>query len=270
MTDPLAFERDADPGYLQAHDTGWQVPGLGVISLPDDVAIDGDGVVFTITFADGRPAIIGDAAQLASTIRSLTNTDQEVTIMPSKQANHIDEAADDATGIIEKYANPAMTFIGQEGGSASEVLRKRRNWNDLSRSEVIKRVTLDLTPEVKGRPQPMRPGVEQIVFMALPEWHALFKAGHQEAVALLYRPSTTWEADEIVNGRPGKKRLASGNDASGWIGIVDYFGSLEAAEVEAAELQQAVRDHTRSDLTDADLSEHDPVAGVFGKRDAWV
>lgn len=255
MTDPAMFQQD-----------------VAAELLPDDIQrgwwvgeFDGS---FIIEFADGRPAIIGDAPTQAF-IRS-HNPNQEVHTMPSKQANYIDEAADDATGIIEKFTNPALTFIGQEGASASEVLRKRRNWNDLSRSEVIKRVTLDLNPEIKGRPQPMRPGTEQIVFMALPDWHALFKAGHQEAVALLYRPSTTWPADEIVNGRPGKKLLASGTDASGWIGIVEYYGSLEAAEVEAAELQQAVRDHTRSELTDADLSDHDPASGVFGQRDAWV
>lgn len=240
----------------------------GTITLPDDdYTIDVHGSTFIIEFADGRPAIIGD-----TNIRAFLTSDntKENMIMAGTHGNHIDDAMEEVTGIIEKYSDPAMTFIGQEGGSASEVLRKRRNWNDLARSEVIKRVTLDLNPEVKGRPQPMRPGTEQVVFMALPEWHALYQAGHQEAVALYYRPSTTWEADEIRDGRPTKKRLASGTDASGWLGIIEYFGSLEAAEVEAAELLDAVRAHTRSELDSEDLSEHDPAAGVYGKRDAWV
>ncbi len=132
-------------------------------------------------------------------------------------------------------------------------------------------MTLDTEPETPGRPQPSRPGCEQIVFLALPDWHPLYQAGHQEVVAMLYRPATTYMADRIEGGAVVKHEIASGFDVTGWIGIIDYFGDLEAAETERQELWQAVKAMSRTELLseEVDPGTVDPAAGRFGNRDAW-
>jgi hypothetical protein len=225
---------------------------------------------FIIEFADGRPAIIGDTAAMA--FISAQQPVQEDNIMPSKQANYIDEAADEVTGLISKYADPALTFIGQSAKSAAEINRTKRPWSDLARSETIGRVTLDLDPEVKGRPQPGRPGVDQVVFLCLPSWHPLFKAGIQEVAAVLYRPATTYEAQRIEKGRVVREPRASSYDVTGWIGIVDYFGSFDAAEQERTDLWEAVKATSKSLLSDADMQpdeDYDPLAGRYGSAASW-
>lgn len=223
---------------------------------------------FVITFLDGRPPIVGQTAAIEF---YTNNQSQEDNNMPSNEANYMDAAAQDATGLIEKYTEPAMLFIGQSAKSASEIMRAKRPWNELARSEVLGRVTLDLEPEMRGRPQPGRPGVSQVVFMALPSWHPLFRAGVQEVAALLYTPSTTYLAEQIVGGAIVKEPRASSYDVTGWEGIAAWFGDLESAEEERTALWTAVKDLARSTYGE-DGEQEEPVdqfAGRYGTAASW-
>lgn len=222
---------------------------------------------FIITFTDGRPPVVGTES-VARWVAA--NTEREI-VMPLSEANYSDEAATDATGLLDYYVNPAVTFIGQYKTSAAEVMQVKRPWSDLARSNTLGRVTLDVEPEMHGRPQPGRPGVDQIVFVALPSWHPMFKAGHQEVVALLYRPVTTYLADQIVGGHVVKVERASSFDLTGWIGIVRYFGGLDEAEQERTDLWQALKDFSKSTYGDDSEPEEDvdPAAGKYGSKEAW-
>ena len=226
-----------------------------------------------ITFNDpSRPPLVGSDAVDFYT----NNTSKEDNVMPENntQPNPLDTAADEATGIIEKFSNPAMLMIGQSAKSAGAVLQAKRAWNDVARDPamVVGRVTLDLEPEQRGRPQPGRPGIPQVVFLCLPEWHPLFRPGSQEVAAMYYIPSTTYQAERVRGATRYFEEVASSFDASGWTGIIEWYGDLESAEATRAELWQAVQAFSRSTygLDEADPEEDvDTAAGRFGSREAW-
>jgi hypothetical protein len=181
-----------------------------------------------------------------------------------------DEASTAAQGLVERYLHPqVVTYIGKAATSAAEVMRVRRPWAQLARTECVGYVTLDTDPEVPGRPQQLRPGTEIIQWIALPEWHPLFVPGDQEVAVVRYIPSTTWLAESIEGGRVVRTPLASRTDASGFVSILGYASGITNAEEQVAELRQALRDLSAPERPDTDVEEVDPAAGRYGSAEAW-
>lgn len=200
-----------------------------------------------------------------------------------------DAAADAVTGIIERYTEGAVVYIGANATSVLQVRQAKQPWADLCRPEagaVLGRVTMDTqAAEFGRRPTPNQPGVEQMVWVALPSFHPLFRANTQEIAVLRYVPSTQYTPTELrmVRGQlvdPEPK--ASGFDVSGFQAVVMYCGSLEQCERDRQELWEAVRtvnERRRLELraeeglgTDPDTDLEERAVGRLSRlttREAW-
>ena len=246
----------ADPPTIQPHEMarGW--------------IVGADGPTFIIQFLDGRPPIVGPDAITFFT----NNTTQEVNTMPLSEANYDDEASHDADPVIDRYTRDLVVvqYIGENVTSAVALKQVRQPWCDLRRDCTVAYVSLDLTPSVPGKAMNAAPGVEQIVWLGLPEWHPCFEAGEREIAVLRYLPRTSYLMDVIEGGRVEQVELASAFDTSGYVSIIGWCGSLEQAEDQATELRQAVRAHARAGLPRDEFEDvADPAAGRFGTRAAW-
>jgi len=219
-----------------------------------------------ITFNDpSRPPLVGEDA-----VTFYTNNKKE-SVMPTTQANFTDENVDQVSGLIERYTTGLVVekYIGAGLKSALGIKQVRQPWCDLRRECTIAYVSLDLSDD--GRP-PMNaaPGVEQIVWLGLPEWHPAFEQGEREVAVLRYLPSTTYTIDVIKGTRVEQLTLASAYDTSGYVAVIGWCQSLEQAETQATELRQAVQTHNRSGEARDEMEEDvDPAAGRFGSKAAW-
>lgn len=175
-----------------------------------------------------------------------------------------------AEGTVERYLHPEVVrFIGKDAKSAAQLMRVRRPWAQLARTEAVGYVSLDTDPEVPGRPQNLRPGVDMIQWIALPEFHPLFVEHAQEVAVVRYIPATTWMAENIEGGVVVRTPLASRTDASGFVSVVGYCPDIPTAEEQIAELRQALRDISALEQDPTDTEEVDPSAGRFGSAEAW-
>jgi hypothetical protein len=248
--------------------------------LADAEAASQEAPAYTVGSIDDRFVIVladGSAITNPDDVRTFVIDHHKENIMsknqnPAAALHYADLEAGEATGLVERYSTALapVRWLAAGAASASEVNKVRRNWQQLARTETVGRTTMDTDPEIPGRPRASRPGVDQIVSVALPTWHPQFRPNEQEVAVLLYRPVTTYLAEVIEDGQLSKVERASAYDTSGYLAVVEYLPDLAAAEQLHADLYAAVRSMSApARMADSLAGEYDPTSGGLTSPDSW-
>ena len=119
--------------------------------------------------------------------------------------------------------------------------------NTKNSASLIERVSLDIWPDMEGRPQDYQhPTAPMVVFLAVKRESFLWDPEHCRAIAVWFVPNTTSLGEPLDSEgkplEPYRGRLyADTRWLDGYVGVMERYSSLRAAQEAADDLRRAVK-----------------------------
>jgi hypothetical protein len=151
-------------------------------------------------------------------------------------------AADAASGWLQAHdpSNGVVRFIGATARTMREQAASRRFWSGVMFDGRLAYVTLDTDPEVKGRPESLRPRTPAVVAVDCEGW-----GDGGATVALVYvDPVSSFMVDDPQPYDPANRKELAKYDAASAVAILKFhrwdFDDVEAWQAEGRAAVRAI------------------------------